>query len=80
VNFLLAAVPRVQVTGVQSTYITIVVSLALIVTVFWWKDCPKWLAGVVCILATAAIISTPHFGPWAELHLNDITNGVLGRK
>jgi hypothetical protein len=75
----LAAVPHVAVTGVSSTYITIAVSIVAVVLVFWWKDCPKAVAGIVCILATAAVCSTAKFGPWFELHLNDITDGFLGR-
>ena len=73
----LAAVPHVI--GVSSTYETIIVALAVIAAVVWWRGCPKWLAVIVCILATAAILSTPTFGPWLQARLDDITSGFLGR-
>jgi hypothetical protein len=80
-RYLLASsIPHVSVTGANShTYITILGALLVIIGSIWLKAIPKWLAVCLTLLATAAALSTPGFGPWLQHELNSITSGFLGR-
>jgi Na+-translocating ferredoxin:NAD+ oxidoreductase RnfD subunit len=68
-----------QVTGISSTWETVAGAVLVVGIALFWHRVPKWLAVIVTILATAAVISTPHFGAWMQGYLHGVTNGFLGR-
>ena len=78
-NWHYLSIPQLGITGVSSTYITIIGAICAVIGVLWWKSCPKWAAVIVAILAVAAALSTPVFGPWLQGYLHSVTSGFLGR-